>query len=111
MTSQFRQNWCKRKRYDFCIPEDKIIIELDGVQHFIQVGNWSPPEKQFEIDKYKEKCANENQYSIIRLLQEDVFFNKYDWTKEIRDTIEKIKLNKTIQNIYLCKNNEYEKYL
>ena len=59
----------------------------------------------------KEKCANENQFSTIRLLQEDVFFNRYDWTKEICYAIEKIKQNKTIQNIYLCKNNEYDNYI
>ena len=51
-----------------------------------------------------------NQYSTIRILQKDVWHNSYNWTKEICDAIEKIKQNKTIQNIYLCKNNEYEKY-
>ena len=111
MTTQFRQNWCKKKRFDFCIPEDNIIIELDGAQHFRQVRSWVSPEEQFKIDKYKEKCANENQFSTIRLLQEDVFFNRYDWTKEICYAIEKIKQNKTIQNIYLCKNNEYDNYI
>ena len=111
LTTQFRQNWCKKKRFDFCIPEDNIIIELDGAQHFRQVRSWVSPEEQFKIDKYKEKCANENQFSTIRLLQEDVFFNRYDWTKEICYAIEKIKQNKTIQNIYLCKNNEYDNYI
>ena len=111
--TQFRQDWCKNKKnlpFDFCIPEDKIIIELDGEQHFKQVRTWVSPLKQFETDKYKEKCANMNQYSTIRILQKDVWHNSYNWTKEICDAIEKIKQNKTIQNIYLCKNNEYEKY-
>lgn len=113
ITTQFRKAWCKSKRYlpfDFCIPEHNIIIELDGGQHFKQVRNWPSPEKQFETDKYKEKCANENQYSIIRILQEDVFNNRYDWTKEICDSIEEIKQNKTITNKYICKNGEYDKY-
>ena len=73
----FRTNWCKNSNghilpYDFCIEENNIIIELDGAQHFRQVRNWKSPEEQFENDKYKEKCANENSYSVIRLLQEDV---------------------------------------
>ena len=65
--------------FDFCIEELKIILELDGRQHFEQVMNWKTPEEQYENDKYKEKCANENGYSIIRLLQEDVFNEKYDF--------------------------------
>jgi len=57
----FTAEWCKNKRYlpfDFCIPEFKIIIELDGRQHFEQVRNWRTPIIQYKNDKYKEKCAN-----------------------------------------------------
>ena len=114
IVSQFRQDWCRNIRklpFDFCIPEYKIIIELDGAQHFAQVGKWKSPEEQLRIDKYKEKCANDNHYSTIRLLQSDVFYNKYDWSKEICDAIENIKENQIVKNIYLCKNNEYEKYM
>ena len=110
---QFKQEWCKRITYlpfDFCIPEYKIIIELDGIQHFKQVSNWSSPEEQFDNDKYKEKCANDNEYSIIRLLQEDVYYDKYDWFKELCDAIEDIKNGDEIANIYLCKNNEYNDF-
>jgi very-short-patch-repair endonuclease len=93
-----------------CIPENKIIIELDGRQHFEQVLNWSSPEEQYENDKYKEKCANNNGYSTIRLLQEDVLYDEYNWLEELKNAIEKIKNEKIIQNIYMCKNNEYFKY-
>jgi len=109
---QFKKQWCKRKSYlpfDFCIPEYKIIIELDGIQHFQQVSNWSSPEEQFENDKYKEKCANENGYLVIRILQEDVLNDTYDWLKELCDSIEKI-VNGYEKNIYLCKNEEYSCY-
>jgi very-short-patch-repair endonuclease len=107
---QFKVEWCKKINYlpfDFCIPEYKIIIEIDGPQHFIQVMNWRTPEKQFEIDKFKEKCANENGYSIIRILQTDVFNDTYDWLKELYETIEELKNGDEISNVYLCKNNEY----
>jgi very-short-patch-repair endonuclease len=110
---QFKSEWCKKKLclpYDFCIPELKIIIELDGPQHFKQISNWSSPKLQFENDKYKEKCANNNNYSIIRILQEDVYYDKHNWYEELVNTIEKIKKNKNIINVYLCKNNEYSKY-
>jgi very-short-patch-repair endonuclease len=110
---QFKQDWCKNiqyLRFDFCIPESKIIIELDGRQHFEQVSNWKTPEEQFIRDKYKEQCANDNGYSVIRLLQEDVFYDTYDWVKELRDTIEQIKSWNKITNIYLSKNDEYALY-
>ena len=113
ITTQFKQEWCKNITYlpyDFCIPNLNIIIELDGAQHFKQVSNWQSPEDTFAIDKYKEQCANDNNYSMIRLLQEDVFYDKYDWCKELCDAIEDIKRGDDIVNIYLCKHNEYDQF-
>lgn len=108
---QFKQEWCKNIHclpFDFCIPDHNIIIELDGRQHFIQVSNWTSPEETFENDLFKEKCANEQGYSVIRILQEDVFNDKYDWKTELVNNIEKMKTDNIIQNIYMCKNNEYD---
>jgi len=108
--SQYKVEWCKNKTYlpyDFVLTEDKIIIELDGLQHFEQVSNWQSPEETHINDVYKIKCANENVYSVIRLLQTDVFYNTYDWLKELRENIEKIKLEQRVQNVYMCKDNEY----
>jgi very-short-patch-repair endonuclease len=110
---QFKADWCKNKTYlpfDFCIAELKTILELDGGQHFIQVSNWSSPAEQLQNDLYKQKCANENGYSVIRLLQEDVLYDKYDWCKKIDDAIEEIKNSDEPKNIYLCENNEYHRY-
>jgi very-short-patch-repair endonuclease len=114
LITQFKQDWCKRifnLPFDFCIPEYKIIIELDGSQHFIQVSNWSSPEDTFQNDKFKEECANNNLYSVIRLLQEDVLYDTYDWIKELCNTIEEIKKSDEITNFYLCKNDEYNKFV
>jgi very-short-patch-repair endonuclease len=113
IVTQFKQEWCKKIKnlpFDFCIKEYNVIIELDGAQHFQQISNWSSPEEQFENDKYKEKCANDNGYSVIRILQEDVFYDTYDWLKELCETIEEIKNVNEIVNFYLCKNGEYDKY-
>ena len=114
MKTQYKQEWCKNKQclsFDFCIPEHNIIIELDGIQHFKQVSNWISPEITFENDKYKEKCANENGYSIIRILQEDVLNDTYGWCKESCEAIENIKNGNKVVNIYLCKNNEYDLFM
>jgi len=110
---QYRAEWCKRKiklPYDLCIPELKIIIELDGQQHFQQVRNWNSPEDNFNNDIFKQKCANENGFSIIRIIQKDVWNDKYDWLNKIIEAIEKIKKDCIVQNIYLCQNNEYYKF-
>ena len=108
---QFKVDWCKNKNYlpfDFVLENDKIIIELDGLQHFEQVSNWVSPEETHINDKYKMKCANANDFSVIRLLQTDVFYDTYNWLEELKTNIEKIKTDKIIQNIYMCKDNEYE---
>ena len=55
-------------------------------------------------------CANENEYSIIRIIQEDVYKNKYDWLNELINNVEKISEEKIVQNIYMCKNNEYKDF-
>jgi very-short-patch-repair endonuclease len=111
LQQQFKVDWCKNKThlpFDFVIPENKIIIELDGRQHFEQVRNWDDPKKTQENDKYKMKCANYNNYSVIRILQEDVFYDSYDWLSELNDNIKDIIKNKKVENIYMCKDNEYD---
>ena len=57
------------------------------------------------------KCANENGFSVIRLLQEDVLFDKYDWLTQIIENIDKITLDNRVQNIYMCLKNEYKDFV
>ena len=107
---QYKVEWCKNKQrlpFDFAIEELKIIIELDGEQHFTQVSNWTSPETQIENDKFKTECANKNGFSVIRLLQDDVSKDKFDWLTEIKTSVSKIISEQNIQNIFICKNNEY----
>ena len=114
---QYKSDWCKNPKtnkylpYDFVIEDLKIIIELDGPQHFKQIGNWQSPELTNVNDIYKINCANNNGYSIIRILQKDVWHNKYDWLNEIQININTIcNQDKLVQNIYMCKNNEYKDF-
>ena len=110
---QYKAEWCKNKRmlpFDFCIPENKILIELDGRQHFEQVANWQSCEETVRRDTFKTECANKNDYSIIRLLQEDVWRDTYDWCSKLCNGIEEITRSASVRNIYLCVNNEYMKY-
>jgi len=113
LKSQYKVEWCKDKKhlpFDLVIEERKIILEIDGEQHWKQVAKWKTPEHNRERDLYKMKCANKNGFSIIRIIQEDIFKNKYDWLSELTNNIEKITNEKTVQNIYMCKNNEYKDF-
>lgn len=113
LKSQYKVDWCKNKKhlpFDFVIEERKVIIEQDGEQHFEQVAKWKTPQHNRERDLHKMKCANDNGFSIIRILQNDVYKNKYDWLIELIQNIEKITNEKRVQNIYMCKNNEYKDF-
>ena len=113
---QFKPIWCKNPKtnrylpYDFMLEDLNIIIEQDGPQHFKQIGNWQTPELTKINDIYKIKCANENGYSIIRLLQKDIWHDRYDWLQELLDNIDKIVLDNRVQNIYMCKKDEYKDF-
>jgi len=110
---EFKQEWCKNINclpFDFCILGLKIIIELDGRQHLlIQVSNWGDPESIHERDVYKQKCAKNNGYHTIRILQEDVLYDKNKWLDKLLLEIEYIKNNQgSIHHRYICDNNEYD---
>ena len=75
-----------------------------------QISNWQSPELTREHDIYKMKCANQNGFSIIRLLQKDIWNDRYDWLQEITNNIDKIVSEKKVQNIYMCKNDEYKNF-
>ena len=75
---------------------------MDGPQHFGQVANWRSPELQRQQDLYKMKCANENGYSVIRVLQKDVADESFDFAR-LTNSIE----FKGVKNIYICNNDEY----
>lgn len=88
-------DWCKNEDtnkhlpFDFVIEKYNLIIELDGLQHFKQVRNWISPEKNQDRDIYKMNKAKENNYSLIRILQEDVLFNKIKWEELLLKNIKK----------------------
>ena len=63
--------------FDFLLEEFSIILELDGEQHFTEVKYFkSKPEDRQKTDRYKMLQANKNGYTVIRLLQEDVWFDR-----------------------------------
>ena len=68
--------------YDFFVTFQngkQLIIELDGRQHFEQVSNWETPLHNQIRDKYKEIKARQHKLKVIRILQEDVWYDRNDW--------------------------------
>jgi very-short-patch-repair endonuclease len=90
------------RKFSFDFVVDKIIIELDGDQHFVQVGKWTAPEVTRDRDVIRMKQSHENGFTTIRILQRDVSFNKFDWKTELLEAIS------TGQNVFICKNGEYD---
>lgn len=111
---QYKPEWCRNESsnrhlpYDFAIEEYKIIIELDGEQHFKQVFNWKSPNEIIKQDKYKMKQANDNHYSVIRITREYVAKKNSQWLNELNENIDKVINESKVQNIFICKKNEYE---
>ena len=79
----------KKYIFDFYIPQFNLIIELDGLQHFKQVGKWKSPEHTLSNDVNKIKLVIANNNSIIHILQEDVLFNRNNWETKLIDCIYK----------------------
>jgi hypothetical protein len=48
------------------------------------------------------KCANDNNYSVIRIIQDDVYNDKYDWLKELYKNIKNIIKEKIKSIIFIC---------
>ncbi|QIN54507.1 putative restriction endonuclease with zinc-ribbon domain [Cedratvirus kamchatka] len=107
--TQKRFPWCKNSNtgltlpFDFLLDDFQTIIELDGAQHFKQVFNWKSPEETQRWDKYKMEKAVENGYSVIRILQEDVFRDRNNWEEKLYQSI----LDKTRAHIIYIPHDFY----
>lgn len=77
----------KNRSYDFFLEDYKLIIEIDGDQHFRQVSNWESPLENLEKDIQKMNKAIENGYSILRIYQPDIWFDKIEWKECITNNL------------------------
>jgi very-short-patch-repair endonuclease len=105
----------KKFRYDFYINKYNILIELDGLQHFEKIKWWNnDPILNCIKDCYKMKFI-ENKHpniKIIRVLQDDIYYNKILNYKELLlNKIKDIINNKNNENIiYLTDKNIYDNH-
>lgn len=107
-------DWCINTATNYYLPFDlliekyKIIIELDGPQHFIQVSNWKSPDHQRKRDVYKMKLAKQNGYTVIRILQTDVRYDKNLWMSKLDA---QLYLRNTPEYVFISSGNEYENFI
>jgi hypothetical protein len=76
--------------FDFLITINgiNIIIELDGKQHFVDVPFFnSTAEGSHRRDKFKMENVFNNNYKMIRIFQEYVWFNKGNWKTKLTEAI------------------------
>jgi very-short-patch-repair endonuclease len=76
-----------RKFYDLYLPDQDLIIEVDGEQHFKQVSNWKSPKDTLQNDLQKMKTALNEDISVLRIYQPDIWSDKIDWKKCINDNL------------------------
>ncbi len=62
---------------DFCWPEKKVVIEMDGEQH-------QRFQEQIERDKRKDDLLEKAGYRELRIPWQDCFHNPKKWIKKIK---------------------------
>jgi very-short-patch-repair endonuclease len=102
-------------KYDFYIKDLNLIIEIDGLQHFKQVSNWNTPEFTLNNDINKINLLIKNNYSIIHILQDDIWNNKNNWEMNLYKSIKEYYYPTIIiidnkENLYKTHINELKKY-
>ena len=82
--------WCRNPKtnklfkYDFYLPDLKLLLEVDGRQHYQQVSNWQAPEIQNERDLYKINQSILNGFTIIHMCQDEIWNDKINWEEQLR---------------------------
>lgn len=105
-----KYDWCRNLEtghhfpFDFELEDYKIIIELDGEQHFKQIANWQSPEENVKRDIYKMDKANENGYTVIRIFQVDVYRDRNSWLEKLTKAI---KLYEIPTRIFISSGDQY----
>ena len=93
-SSQLRFDWCRNSAtnnimpFDFGLKDKKVLIEVDGPQHFKQISNWNSPEESLAKDVQKIRLAVERGYSVIHILQTDIWTDRMDWRLLLENAIE-----------------------
>ena len=99
-------------RYDIYIElinGVKIIIEIDGPQHYKKInyfkGSHCVIHTQIK-DEIKQRLSGKNEHNLIRVNQEDIWQDKNNWEDDIIGFINKKYENNDVITIYYCSGGE-----
>ena len=115
--TQLRFEWCRYSKtnnimpFDFGIQDTKLLIELDGRQHFQQISNWESPEVVQAKDIEKICFAIKNGYSIIHIYQDEVWNDKYDWKTILKENMELLIATENPQVLFISKADVYATHI
>jgi hypothetical protein len=115
-TTQLRFPWCCFSNtgnvmpFDFGSISKKILIEVDGAQHFTQISNWDSPENVQAKDIEKIHHCMKEGFSIIHINQNDIWKDTYDWKKVIEMEVERL-YKKEPQCSFISSNPLYESHI
>ena len=97
--------------FDFGLMDKKILIELDGEQHFSQISNWNSPESVQEKDIEKIYYSIKQGYSIIHIYQDEVWNDRYDWKSVLKNAIDEIISYPDPKVIFISCNTKYNDHI
>lgn len=95
--TQRRFTWCRFSKtnnimpFDFGSESKKVLLEIDGEQHFSQISNWDSPESVQCKDIEKIQLAIKEGYSVIHISQLDIWKDRYDWKATLLRTFDDLK--------------------
>ena len=108
--TEYSPSWIKPKKYDFYIPNLKLIIEMDGALGHGHKNkmNGDDGSESIKVDMYKDEMASKMGLTIIRI---DCFISDSDF---IKDNILKSRMSEffSLNNVdfLLCHKNAISSY-
>ena len=76
-------DWSNRKRYDFYLPEDGCVIEVHGVQHYLEQNKGQRFHLTLEENKKNDKWKKDQATSHgLKYIEIDVRESDFDYIKE-----------------------------
>jgi len=77
-------------RYDFLVESLRLVIEVDGDQHFKKVNRkWTGPKEQQVRDRQKTARAVQHGYHCVRIRQWDVVHS--DWKDTLQGVVDAVR--------------------
>lgn len=103
LTDNFTIEWDTERRFDWCrnpdtnrhlpfdivIDDIKLIIEIDGRQHYLKKRRWLDPRQMQLRDTLKMMYALEHGWTIVRIVQEDIWNDRNNWSERLRPHLRK----------------------